>query len=157
MVIKLNEQGNPTGFPLLEDNFKQVHPNIAFPAVLFPADVEPHGYGMYEFSQQPEVTERYGKLVEGDPIRDAQGYWRQQWVIVEQTAEEKAETDKRKAAEVRWQRNRKLTETDWTQIADAPLTQDQRTAWTVYRQALRDVPSQPGFPWSVNWPSTPNS
>ncbi len=155
MVIKLDEQGKPTGFPLLEDNFKQIHPEVTFPAVLFPYHVEPHGYGMYEFSQQPTLTGRYDKLIEGEPIRDEQGYWRQQWLVVEQTVEEKVETDKRKAAEVRFMRNRKLTDTDWTQLDDTPLDNVAKSAWANYRQALRDVPEQDGFPFNVNWPAQP--
>ena len=155
MVIKLNEQGKPTGFPLLEDNFKQIHPDIAFPAALFPYHVEPHGYGMYEFSQQPTLTGRYDKLVEGEPIRDEQGYWRQQWLVVEQTAEEKAITDDRKQKEVRFVRTRRLTESDWTRLDDTPLTAEQRAAWAVYRQQLRDITDQSGFPWEVTWPNQP--
>lgn len=48
-----------------------------------------------------------------------------------------------------------LTKTDWTQIADAPLSADQRAAWAAYRQALRDMPTQPNFPWEVTWPVKP--
>lgn len=155
MVIKLNEQGKPTGFPILEENFKQVHSDVTFPVVLFPADVEPHGYGMYEFSQQPKLSGRYDKLAEGEPVRDENGYWRQQWILIEQTAEEKAETDANKEKEIRGQRTHRLLLSDWTQIADAPLTTEQRAEWSVYRQALRDVPSQPGFPWNVVWPVQP--
>lgn len=44
---------------------------------------------------------------------------------------------------------------DWTQVSDAPLTASQRTAWAAYRQSLRDLPSQPGFPASVTWPTPP--
>jgi hypothetical protein len=155
MVIKLDEQGKPTGFPLLEDNFKQIHPEVTFPQVLTPQDVEPHGYGMYEFSQRPEPTNRYDKLIEGEPIRDEQGYWRQQWLVVEQTAEEKAETDNRKAGETRFKRNQRLAATDWTRLDDAPLSTEQRAAWAVYRQQLRDLTDQPGFPWEVVWPTAP--
>lgn len=155
MVIKLDEQGKPTGFPLLEDNFKQIHPDITFPAVLFPCHVEPLGYGMYEFSQQPTLTGRYDKLVEGAPIRDEQGYWRQQWLVVEQTAEEKAVTDDRKQKEVRFVRTRRLMESDWTRLDDAPLSTEQRAAWATYRQQLRDLTDQPGFPWEVTWPNQP--
>jgi hypothetical protein len=155
MVIKLNEQGNPTGFPLLEDNFKQIISDVTFPAVLYPYHVEPHGYGMYEFTQQPTLTGRYDKLVEGEPIRDEQGYWRQQWLVVEQTAEEKAETDKRKAGETRFKRNQRLAATDWTRLDDAPLTTEQRAAYAVYRQQLRDLTNQPGFPWEIPWPIQP--
>jgi hypothetical protein len=58
----------------------------------------------------------------------------------------------RKAEEVRTQRNAKLAETDWTQIADA--TADKQ-AWATYRQALRDVTTQTGFPWTITWPDAP--
>jgi len=58
----------------------------------------------------------------------------------------------RKAAEVRAERNTKLSNSDWTQITDA--TAD-KTAWAVYRQALRDVPAQAGFPNTIVWPTQP--
>ena len=57
-----------------------------------------------------------------------------------------------KIASVRSQRNQKLTETDWTQVNDAPVD---KAAWATYRQALRDVPTQSGFPWDVTWPTQP--
>ena len=56
------------------------------------------------------------------------------------------------AAAVRANRNARLAATDWTQIADS--TAD-KPAWAAYRQALRDVPSQAGFPQSVTWPQEP--
>ena len=58
----------------------------------------------------------------------------------------------RKAVEIRSQRNTKLTESDWTQVADAPVD---RAAWAAYRQALRDITSQAGFPWTITWPDAP--
>jgi len=58
----------------------------------------------------------------------------------------------KEAAQVRADRNAKLSESDWTQVADAPVDQ---AAWAAYRQALRDVTVQAGFPWSVNWPTQP--
>lgn len=56
------------------------------------------------------------------------------------------------AEEVRTQRDALLKESDWTQVADAPVSQ---TAWADYRQALRDVPQQSGFPQEVVWPNKP--
>jgi hypothetical protein len=67
-------------------------------------------------------------------------------------AEYKAMKDAEQAKSVRDSRNTKLTDCDWTQIADS--TAD-KTAWATYRQALRDVPSQAGFPWTVTWPTQP--
>jgi hypothetical protein len=63
-----------------------------------------------------------------------------------------ASANDRKAAEVRVKRNTKLSETDWTQITDA--TTDKQ-AWATYRQALRDVTTQSGFPWTITWPDAP--
>lgn len=45
--------------------------------------------------------------------------------------------------------------TDWTQAADAPLTQEQRTAWTAYRQALRDLPETYAGTGPIPWPQEP--
>lgn len=57
--------------------------------------------------------------------------------------------------EVRAQRDRLLSASDWTQLADAPLSAAQRQAWASYRAALRALPSQPGFPAEIAWPEVP--
>jgi hypothetical protein len=54
--------------------------------------------------------------------------------------------------EVRAKRDRLLAASDWTQVLDAPVDQ---AAWAEYRQALRDVPQQEGFPTDVAWPVKP--
>lgn len=54
----------------------------------------------------------------------------------------------------RMERDELLRSTDWTQMADAPLTAAQKTAMGMYRQALRDLPSLPGFP-DITWPTLP--
>jgi len=58
----------------------------------------------------------------------------------------------RKSEEIRLERNAKLNATDWTQVAD---TTADKTAWATYRQALRNVPTQAGFPNTVVWPVAP--
>jgi len=57
-----------------------------------------------------------------------------------------------RAAAVRATRNVLLAQTDWTQLADAPVDD---LAWATYRQALRDIPTQSGFPLNVVWPAAP--
>jgi len=52
--------------------------------------------------------------------------------------------------EIRNQRDSLLTASDWTQVADAPVNQ---AAWAAYRQDLRDLPDQAGFPITVVWPT----
>ena len=84
-------------------------------------------------------------------------------VQIPYTTEEQAEYDtkraawdagenNRKAAQVRAERNTKLSGSDWTQITDA--TAD-KAAWATYRQALRDITAQAGFPWTNTWPTQP--
>lgn len=58
----------------------------------------------------------------------------------------------RLGAETRTERNRLLSESDWTQISDATVD---KAAWATYRQALRDLPQQAGFPTTINWPVKP--
>lgn len=55
----------------------------------------------------------------------------------------------------RIERDARLAACDWTQLADAPLTSAQKTAWKTYRQALRDVTTQADFPASIVWPVAP--
>lgn len=70
--------------------------------------------------------------------------------------ERRSRAQAEKAAElprqVRDERNRLLAASDWTQIGDAPVD---RAAWAAYRQALRDLPAQPGFPAEIDWPIKP--
>jgi len=56
------------------------------------------------------------------------------------------------ADEARTQRDALLSESDWTQVSDAPVDQ---AAWAEYRQALRDLPQQAGFPTEITWPQKP--
>jgi hypothetical protein len=57
----------------------------------------------------------------------------------------------RKAVKVRAERDTKLAETDWRFRSDMTPSQ----AWKDYCQALRDVPLQSGFPWTITWPVEP--
>lgn len=56
------------------------------------------------------------------------------------------------AADIRAERNMLLTTSDWTQLPDAPVDQ---TAWAFYRQSLRDITDQEGFPTNIIWPEKP--
>ena len=59
-------------------------------------------------------------------------------------------------SDVSIKRQRLLYASDWTQIPNGPLTAEQQTAWAIYRQELRDVPQQLGYPYNVDWPVAPN-
>ncbi len=70
----------------------------------------------------------------------------------QQEATYKAQKDAEQAKNVRATRDAKLAECDWTQVADAPVD---KTVWATYRQALRDITAQEGFPWTITWPDAP--
>ena len=58
--------------------------------------------------------------------------------------------------EARAKRDKLLAETDWTQVMDAPIDAATREAYRAYRQALRDIPEQEGFPETITWPELPS-
>ena len=52
-------------------------------------------------------------------------------------------------------KNQLLSVSDWTQIPGNPLTAEQQAAWATYRQELRDITAQSGYPFNVIWPTPP--
>lgn len=56
---------------------------------------------------------------------------------------------------LRDERNIKLSASDWTQLIDSPLTDEEKSAWTTYRQLLRDLPENTDDPKNVIWPLDP--
>ena len=71
----------------------------------------------------------------------------------EQETAYRAGVDAKVAAKVRTERNKKLADTDWTQLADSSAD---TTAWATYRTALRDLPTAEGFPHNITWPTEPS-
>ena len=58
------------------------------------------------------------------------------------------------ASAARKERDRLLLACDWAVLPDA---QTERTSWETYRQALRDVPEQAEFPYTIDWPERPKA
>ena len=108
------------------------------------------GGTVYQYSQRDGVEELegkwYTKYILGPVFTDGET------TAAEQEAAYKAMKDAEQATNVRRTRTEKLKDSDWTQIADS--TAD-KTAWATYRQALRDITGQAGFPWTITWPDAP--
>ena len=68
----------------------------------------------------------------------------------EQMVAYRARIDNECATRVRQSRDELLAKTDWTQAKD--ISDSVSASWVTYRQALRDVPAQPLFPWIIEWP-----
>ena len=138
-----------SGATIAVGDHRVLFPNTSFPETgpndewmqenncMLVSDNKPHD----ELNEKIVVVEPY---IEGDKVYIVD--------VVVKTPEEKEQDKITKATKVRQERNKRLTASDWTQLADAPVDKD---AWAQYRQALRDVTSQEGFPWQVTWPSTP--
>jgi len=131
-------------------DYRAMFPNISFPAS-GPDDSFLTAHGALKVSVFKEHNRETQKLVSVFPyIEDNIAYT----VIVADKTEEEIEADKQsKAAKVRAQRNKLLSDSDWTQILDAPVD---RNAWAAYRQKLRDITYQAEFPNNVLWPKNPN-
>lgn len=135
-----------TLFDLRKDN-----QNVSFPRE--PRSETLARFNIFEVSlaEKPEVD--YTKNVAEGVPQKIDGVWTQVWDITDATSSQISERTDMEAEEVRYQRNHKLAASDWTQVADAQVDQQ---AWATYRQALRDIPAQAGFPWDVTWPKKPS-
>jgi hypothetical protein len=60
-----------------------------------------------------------------------------------------------RASEARQTRNGLLGASDWIELPSCRLSDAKKQEWAAYRQALRDVPQQAGFPDNIQWPSKP--
>lgn len=114
------------------------------------------GGTVYQYSQASGVEQIdgkwYTKYVLGPIFVDTTDDAGNVTSAADNEAAYKAIKDAEQASAVRKSRGEKLSECDWTQVADAPVD---KAVWATYRQALRDITKQDGFPWSVTWPDAP--
>lgn len=81
------------------------------------------------------------------------GVWVVSWA--QQPTPDREQRMAERSRQVRNDRNNALSQSDWTQMPDTPLSAEKKAAWAAYRQALRDLTAQPTFPWEVTWPTQP--
>ena len=153
-----------TGQVISESEFRALHKNTSFPKqltldILNSFNVDPIFEGPQAQTTPPyEVSVRQG-------IEEINGKWFTKYVVgpvftdtedktaLEQEVEYKSRIDEETAKNVRLQRDKLLQETDWTQSRDVTLEND--SDWVTYRQELRDITDQQGFPHNVTWPVRP--
>lgn len=127
------------------ETFKVTHKNTLFPRILSDAVVQPFGYSVIRETKKPAHNElTHG--VEFGEIEQVDGIWKQNWNIVERPDA---------ADRVRAERDRLLLECDWVVIKNTEKGTNIPLEWEVYRQALRDIPDQEGFPYDIEWPTKP--
>lgn len=142
-----------TGAVVTESEFRAMHPNTSFPLMLTTATLD--AYNSDIVFEGPQAQPGRYQVAFRDGVEEIDGKWFTKWSVTDMSAEAIAAKDTEQAKSVRTTRNKLLADTDWTQLVDAPLTQEQSFQWQTYRQALRDLSLQAGFPWEVTWPSEP--
>jgi hypothetical protein len=143
MFVKITN-GQVEKYPYSLDEFRKANPNKSFPRDIPTETLEANGVFVIKETMHPIIdkkTHTYRWTVE---FKD--DAWTQVW-STSRLDQEVAEKN------VRGHRDRLLSGSDWTQVADAPVDQ---AAWATYRQALRDLPQAEGWP-DVELPSEPGA
>ena len=157
-----------TGEVKTQGQLRSDNPNVSFPKVWNSSTCDALGVDPVLAAPAPEPSGTHKVVVRNGVVQDANGNWVQAWVEREmfteytdadgnlQTVEAQktaydAEQAANRAAAEREARDELLEETDFHALSDVTMSDAMQT----YRQALRDVPAQSGFPNSITWPEKP--
>jgi len=150
MQIRIKE----TGAVVFESELRGLYPNVSGPLddlydVVFEGP-QAAGGTVYQYSQAAGVEQIegkwYTKYTLGPVFTDGET------TAAEQEAAYKASKDAEQATAARATRDAKLAATDWVVIKATETSTPIPADVVAERQALRDVPSQAGFPWTITWP-----
>jgi hypothetical protein len=135
-------------------DLRKDHPNVSFPRNI--SDEVLAAYDVFRVKElsAPDYNSRTHRLVTQAPAL-VDGVWTVSRIAV---AKDQAQIDNETAqvaANVRADRDKRIAKTDWMVIKHLELNENIPGVWEVYRQALRDVPAQAGFPWDVTFPNQP--
>ena len=158
-----------TGAVTTVSQFKASYPNTSFPKQLTNDILDSYGFDPVLNGAAATVTAPYGVSTR-DGVEEIDGQWFTRFVagpVFTDTTDDEGNVttaadneaayrqgiDDKAAENIRTERNKKLADTDWTQLADSTAN---AADWATYRQALRDLPSTDGFPHNVTWPTQPS-
>jgi hypothetical protein len=130
---------------------RQDNPNVSFPKEIPLETLAEYNVYPCTLAETPDYNNATQYITKGIPV-EVNGAWIQPYDVHDYTAEELEGRELQEAKEVRRERNKLLKESDWTQIPDCTVD---KTVWATYRQALRDITSQEGFPFNVIFPTKP--
>ena len=157
MLLVKTSNGQVEQFPYTLGDLRRDNSQTSFPKKIGDAILASHGIYHVMPETQPEYDNLVQTLVRDDEPHNnetavdedtGETYRTGRWVIG-YTAENKPQEQAEEA--VRNQRDRLLSDTDWMALSDNTMTPEM----TSYRQALRDITEQTGFPYSVIWPTKP--
>jgi hypothetical protein len=152
LFAKLKNDGSIEGKLYTRSQLENILSNVSLPKTLSNDILLPLGYvGIHApNSENLEQTNdlEYGVKV----IKYVDGRFERKLILLPVSEDRKASRIKNKADRVRQKRNKLLVDTDWTQLSDTVVNKE---LWASYRQALRDISAQDGFPWTITWPIAP--
>ena len=123
----------------------KANPNTSFALPLSDAALADLNMAKLLEDAKPSFDANTQVIIEG-AVEERDGSFYQTYSVVDRSADAIANDVANKKAQIRAQRNARLTETDWAILPDSPLSADDKTVYQNYRAALRDVPAQDGFP-----------
>jgi hypothetical protein len=145
------ENNNVMEFPIY--NIREKVKNVSLPEDLTNPNNLPEGYVHVYESTFPEYDVQNEKVVLADKPIFKNNTWILEYIILPLIEQEKEEFIKQKSEDIRLMRNQLLSKCDWTQTKD--VSDYISSNWIQYRQDLRDITAQPGFPLDVIWPIEP--
>ena len=153
--------GGQTTYPYSIGQLRKDNPNTSFPSRISDETLASYGVYAVTVAAEPTYDPSTHKLERGALPVDVNGVWLLPCNVVPLSADEIAERDAAAGSKVRDERDRRLAASDWIIIRETEraaadgLGLQVPIVWLNYRQALRDIPSQAGFPHNVTWPSEP--
>lgn len=151
MHVKITN-GTVDTYPYNVGQLRRDNPYTSFPKQIPEEMLKEYGVFPVSYTDAPSIDQRTQKLEQEAQPSLVNGVWTVGWTVIDKAQEEVRQYDEDAAANVRSQRDSLLAVSDWTQVPDAPVN---KTAWAVYRQALRDITNQVRFPHEVVWPVKP--
>jgi hypothetical protein len=148
MEIRIRE----TGAVMTEQEFRSYQKANNGPTWGVTTDEVLEALGADVVFEGPQAQPTRYQVAFRDGVEQVNGKWYTKYSVASMEQEAKDALDAQQAASQRAYRNTLLSGCDWTQVADAPVD---KAVWATYRQALRDVTSQAGFPWTIDWPVKP--
>lgn len=160
-----------SGEVVSEQGFRALFPNTSMPQQLSEALINEFGGSVvfegpqatggtvYQYSVYGGIEQINGKWFTkynlGPAFFDTEDANKVVTTAAQNEAAYKAAKDAEQAKSVRASRDAKLAESDWRVIKSAETATALPAEWAAYRQALRDVTAQAGFPWTITWPDAP--
>lgn len=150
MYVKI-ENNQVAQYPYSIEQLREDSQNISFPAEISNDTLEEYGVYPVGYEPAPAYDPATQKLVISSQPSFVNGSWVLTKSIENKTAEQIANDTATEGDKLRVRRNVMLAQTDWCALSDVTMSTEMAT----YRQALRDLPTQEGFPYNVTWPTKP--